>query len=213
MIKQISINNEEFIGLFGMCTDKYAIVSENFLDIEAEIEIFRTKIYDTNLVGIFCVGNSNGLLVSDFIREHELKNLKKIGKEIGINVEKIKEDFNAIGNLIACNDKGAIISKKILNKDAVEDILGVECVVRNISNHEEVGSCIVPTNKGFVVHPDAEDEISEIEEIFKVSGKPGSVNLGIPYVRSGIIANSSLAIIGEKSTHIEVERIIEALNL
>lgn len=213
MIQQSNVDKEEFIGLFGIATDRYAIISENFPEIDFNVPVLRTKLYDTDLVGIFCAGNSNGLLISSFAKEKEVEKIKKFGKETGFNVETLEGYFNALGNLIACNDKGAIISKKISKPKTAEEILGVECTTRKIGEHDEVGSCTVVTNKGFIVHPDAEKELLDLKEIFRVSGKIGSVNMGVPYVHSGIIANSFCAIVGEKTTHIEIERISDGLNL
>lgn len=213
MIDQISINKEEFIGLFGMASDKYALISENFPKVDFNLPTLRTKFYGTDLIGIFCVGNSNGLLISNFAKDSEIKKIKNFCDEIGVNVGILHEDCNALGNLIACNDMGALVSSKISNIKLVEEILGVECIVGKVGGHNEVGSCVVVTNKGFLAHPDAENELSVLKEIFRVSGNVGSVNLGIPYVRSGIIANSFLAFVGEKTTHIEVDRISDALNL
>jgi len=215
MIQQSSVEEEEFIGLFGIATDKYTIISENFPKIDNffNTPVLRTKLYDTNLVGVFCAGNSNGLLISNFAKEKEVEKIKKFGDETGFNVETVKGYFNAIGNLIACNNKGAVLSKKILDSKTVEEILDVECITKTIGGHNEVGSCTIVTNKGFIVHPDAEKELLDLKEIFKVDGKIGSVNMGVPYMRSGIIANSFCAIVGEKTTHIEIERISDALSI
>lgn len=216
MIEQVNVNKEEFIGLFGLASDKYALISENFPKVDFNVPTLRTKFYATDLIGIFCAGNSNGLLISNFAKDSEIKKIKNFCGELGINVGVLYEDFNALGNLIACNDKGALVSSRISNIKAVEDILGVECVFGKAGGHDEVGSCIAATNKGFLVHPDAENELSglkELKEIFGVSGNVGSVNLGVPYVRSGIIANSFLAFVGEKTTYIEADRISDALKL
>lgn len=213
MIDQANVDKEEFIGLFGIASDKYALISENFPKVDFNLPTLRTKFYATDLIGIFCAGNSNGLLISNFAKDSEIKKIKNFCDEIGVNVGVLHEDYNALGNLIACNDKGALVSSKISKTKIVEEILGVECVVGKVGGHDEVGSCAVATNRGFLVHPDAENEISVLKEIFGVSGNIGSVNLGVPYVRSGIIANSFLAFVGEKTTHIEADRISDALKL
>jgi len=215
MIKQINVKKNSLIGLFGLLTDKYVLLSYDFPNIELDVPVLRTKIYSTDLIGVFCAGNSNGLIVPSIIEDEEEKRIKKFCTENGIAFGKISSDFNAFGNLIACNDKHAliseIISKKIL-KD-IKDILDVEYVVGSVSGHTEVGSCIVVTNKGFLVHPDGENNLEGIKEIFKVSGRAGSVNLGFPYVRSGILANSKNVFVGDETTGIEMNVISDALNV
>lgn len=215
MLKQISIKKDAFIGLFGLLTDKYCIISHDFPDIEVNVPVLRTKIYSTDLIGVFCVGNSNGLIVPNVIEKDEEKEIKEFCKKNDINFGKISADFNALGNLIACNDRHALVSELIPKKNLkdIEDILGVECSYGSVGGHKEVGSCLVVTNKGFLSHPDAENTLEGIKEIFGVNGKAGSVNMGFPYVRAGIIANSKYAFIGDETTGIELSVISDALNI
>ncbi len=213
-IEQTTIHGEDFIGLFGFATDRYAILSRNFGKISVlDVPIIRTDIYGTNLIGMFCAGNSNGLLLPYFVSDRKIEEIRKELGESGINIEigKILEKYTAIGNLICCNDNSAIISPKLSSMKIVEDILDVEIIQREISKHEEVGSCCVVTNKGFLIHPDGEKELDEISEIFRVKGDVGSVNFGFPFVRSGIIANSNGYITGSRTTGIEIGRIDKAL--
>lgn len=215
MLKQISIKKDAFIGLFGLLTDRYCLLSYDFPDIEVDVPVLRTKIYSTDLIGIFCVGNSNGLIVPNVIENDEEKKIKEFCKKNDINFGKISTGFNALGNLIACNDNYALLSELIPKKNLkeIEDILGVECSYGSVGGHKEVGSCLVVTNKGFLAHADAEDTLEGIKEIFGVDGKAGSVNMGFPYVRAGIIANSKHAFVGDETTGIEMNVISDALDI
>lgn len=210
---QINILGENFVGLFGIATDKFAILSKNFpIQKVFNVPTIRIRIYGTNLIGIFCAGNSNGLLLPYFVVDSEIKELKKELKEFDINISRIEDKYNAIGNLIACNDKGAIISPKISNnRKSIEDTLGVESAVMKIAGREEVGSCIVATNKGFLTHIGSQEQIKEISNVLKVNGMTSSVNSGFPFVRSGVIANSYGYITGMRTTGIELNRIDDAL--
>ncbi len=215
MLKQISIKKDVFIGLFGLLTDKYGILSYDFPEAELDVPVLRTKIYSTDLTGIFCVGNSNGLLVPEVIEKDEEKKIKDFCKKNDINFGKISTDLNALGNLIACNDKHVLISELIPKKNLtdIKDVLGVDCSFGSVGGHTEVGSCLVVTNKGFLAHPDAEDNLEGIREIFGIDGKAGSVNLGFPYVRSGIVANSKNVFVGGETTGIEMNVISDALKV
>jgi len=210
-VQQLSVRGEDFIGLLGIATDKYAIVSSNFPKIEAlDVPIIKTRLYGTNLIGLFCVGNSNGLLLPYFISDDEIEKLKKsIGEDI--NIGRLMDKCTAIGNLVACNDHTAIVSPMISETKTIKKVLGVRVVKKAISGHDEVGACCVATNKGFLVHPDSEDELNKLSKIFKVNGLVGSVNFGFPFVKSGLIANSNGYIAGSRTTGIELGRIDEAL--
>jgi len=208
-LQQVSINGDAFIGLFGFATDAYALMSADFPKTSVlKVPELRMKIYGTGLLGLFCAGNSNGLLLPNFVSRENFLFLKKSLKNINIGI--INEKYTAIGNLIACNDKAAIVSEKIDEK-IVSDILGVETVSRKIGGHDEVGSCCVVTNKGFLVHNDAENELKILEEIFKVPGNVGSVNFGFPFPKAGLIANSYGYLAGKTSSGIELGIIDEAL--
>ena len=112
------------------------------------------------------------------------------------------------------NDKGAILSE-MFEKEAqkqIKDILDVEVVVGNLLGSPLVGSIIMSTNRGALVHPLlSEEEISEISQILKVKTDVSTINRGIPYPRVGILANSKGAVIGSDSTGPESMRIFEVL--
>ncbi|MEA3254559.1 MAG: translation initiation factor IF-6 [Candidatus Altiarchaeota archaeon] len=214
MHQQISIDGEDLLGLLGLATDSYAILSSNFKDVSVlGVPVIKTKVYGTNLIGLFCAGNSQGLLVPYFIDDEKINEIKKTLSESGVDVKisKINDRFTALGNLVACNDNAALISPKFSDLSVFKDVLDVEIIQRDVAGHEEVGSCCVATNKGFLTHPDAEEELKEFSDIFKVNGKAGSVNLGFPFIGSGLIANSSGYITGLRTTGIELGRIDDAL--
>lgn len=202
------------MGLLGLATDSYAILSSNFKEVSVlGVPVIKTKVYGTTLIGLFCAGNSQGLLVPYFIDDEKIDEIKKTLSESGVDVEisKINERFTALGNLVACNDNAALVSPKFSDLGVFKDVLGVEIIQRDIAGHEEIGSCCIATNKGFLVHPDAEEELKEFSDIFKVGGKSGSVNLGFPFIGSGLIANSNGYVTGLRTTGIELGKIDEAL--
>jgi len=211
-LEQISVNGENFIGLLGFATDRYAILSKSFPKVEAlGVPELRTKIYGTNLVGMFCCGNSNGILLPYFVSKSKIKELRKFLSKFDVEIGILPDKHTAIGNLIACNDKGAIVSPKISDYRMVEDVLGIKAKVTEIAGHEEVGSCCLATNKGFLVHPDAEEDLKLLKRVFKVEGKAGSINFGFPFVKAGIIANSNGYLAGSGTTGIELGQVDEAL--
>ena len=210
-LEQKHIHGDDFVGLFGLATDRYAILSENFPETKSlDVPILNMHIYGTQLIGMFCAGNSNALLMPYFIDDDEIKVIKTFLDEFGVEIVKVKDKVTALGNLVACNDFGAVISPKFSDM-SVFDCLGVETVKANIAGHEEVGACCVATNKGFLIHPDAERDTKIFSDIFKVNGMAGSVNFGFPFIKSGLVANSKGYITGRRTTGIELGRIDEAL--
>jgi translation initiation factor 6 len=163
-------------------------------------------------MGPMTVMNNNGILLPSTVSDEEIQILK----QTGLNVERLKSKFTAIGNLISANDKGAIVSslfKGEVDQD-IRDTLGVPLETMSIGGFVQVGSMVVATNAGAIVHPKANDaEISRISEILQVEAEPATVNGGSPFLSSGIIANFSSVIVGNLTTGPELIMISRALKV
>ena len=116
-----------------------------------------------------------------------------------MNVERLKSKFPAIGNLISSNDNGALVSPLLDGEvnQQVRDVLGVPVNSITVGGFIQTGSMIVATNTGAAIHPKAtEEEIKVISESLQVQVEPATVNGGVPFLSSGIIANSKSVIVG-----------------
>jgi translation initiation factor 6 len=116
-----------------------------------------------------------------------------------LNVERLKSKFTAIGNLISSNDNGALVSPLLDGEvnQQVKDVLGVPVNSITVGGFIQTGSMIVATNTGAAIHPKAtEEEIKIISESLQVQVEPATVNGGVPFLSSGIIANSKSVIVG-----------------
>ena len=211
-VSQVRVNGEDFVGLLGLASDRYAVLSPEFKDVGVlQVPVLRTRIYGTNLAGLFCAGNSNGILAPYFLSDTEMDALRSFASEVGAEVLKLEGKYTAIGNLVACNDKAAIVSTHIRDVKTLRDALDVEVVQMDVGAHSEVGAYVLPTNRGFLAHPDAEEQLDELKGILGVEGMVGTVNCGVPYVKSGVIANSRGYMTGQQTTGIELQRIDDAL--
>ncbi|MBW6461774.1 MAG: translation initiation factor IF-6 [DPANN group archaeon] len=215
-----TLNGDPNVGLYGMATDRYAIISDSNADKAVISEVLGvpvivTRIARTDLTGIFIAGNSNAVLLPDIIESKELEiiteGIKKISKDIVVKV--IKTNNTALGNLILANDKAAVISTLLEEqKDEISEALKVPVIVADLMDLSIIGSICITTNKGFLMNMHAEKEDFElVEQNIKVEGDIGTVNFGGPFVRSGLIANSNGYLIGNQTTGPEISRIDEAL--
>ncbi|MGI0030235.1 MAG: translation initiation factor IF-6, partial [Nitrososphaeraceae archaeon] len=201
-------NDNTLLLPFGFAETKTNKLKE-YLDVE---KIIHVSVAGTRLMGPMTVMNNNGILLPSTVSDEEIQILK----QTGLNVERLKSKFTAIGNLISANDKGAIVSnlfKGEVNQD-IKDTLGVPIQTMSIGGFIQVGSMVVATNAGAIVHPKANDaEISRISEILQVEAEPATVNGGSPYLSSGIIANFSSVIVGNLTTGPELIMISRALKV
>ena len=200
------------IGLFGILTEKYAVLPDESIDAKFLIDtVAYTTIAGTPLCGLFLAGNSNGLIVPQTITERELSVLKKALK--GVSILKIESKYNAIGNLILCNDKGAIISPLLSGfADAISKCLKVDVSVGSMLELDIVGALGVATKKGFLLDMYVgESEFDFVSKSLGVKGDIGTINFGSEFVKSGILANSKGVLVGSATTGPETARIDEAL--
>ncbi len=210
------LRGEGYLGLFGFATDKYFLISNRLgerklgrLGEHLGVEGIPTPIFNFSLSGIMSAGNSRGALLPYLVEDDELE---RIGKKVSTAV--VPDKFTALGNLIAANDKGGIISDVFSQrtKVVIDEALGIDTVQGQIAGSSEVGALCAATNKGFAVSPDVSDaELGELERIFGVPGGRASASRGSKVVGACLMANSNGFIAGQDTTPIELEYINEAL--
>ena len=124
---------------------------------------------------------------------------------VAIEIGQIVQDFTiimviaSVMALISSNDNGALVSPLLDGEvnQQVRDILGVPVNSISVGGFIQTGSVIVATNIGAAIHPKAtEEEVKIISESLQVQVEPATVNGGIPFLSSGIIANSKSVIVG-----------------
>ena len=208
------------IGIFVKCNDQLIVLPLGFAPTKTTmlskyLEVTNNiyvSIADTRLLGPMMVMNNNGILVSYITSDEEINILKEKSQ---LNVERLKSKYTAIGNLIATNDHGAIVSPLCDDvKTQIQDILGVSVISMRISGYIQTGALIVATNKGAAAYPNAsDDEIKTISDILNVNVEPVTINGGIPFLASGIIANSKSVVVGNMTSGPELIMLSRAFNV
>lgn len=176
-------------------------------------KLVYTSIGGSVLAGALACANSNGMLLPNYVRQEEIAEIKAAFEG---NLAIMETKKTAYGNLVLANDKGAVVDPRFKEPEIkkISDALGVEVVATEIAGLPYVGSLAVATNKGVLAHPLLKDEEKKIlEGIFKVPVDVGTVNCGVPYVGTGLIANSRAAVAGSMTTGPEMFIIGNALDV
>ncbi|ABN70185.1 translation initiation factor 6 (aeIF-6) [Staphylothermus marinus F1] len=221
-IVRLSLFGNPNIGVYVFANNSIALVPPSLSSGEKkviaetlDVELVETKIANTILNGVLVVGNDNGIILPRIILDEELDILNNNLKKHDLNIYVSRSKNTALGNILLCNNKACIAGSELerqeLNK--ISEALGVEALYKDIMNLTIPGSLAVVTDKGGVIHPDiSDDENRELKEIFKVAFERATVNSGIPFIKSGLIANNKGIIVGEYTTGPEILRIRRGLS-
>ena len=102
-----------------------------------------------------------------------------------------------------------MIPKENLKK--IQDVLGVEVIQKKVAGYHQVGAMIVATSHGGIIHPETDDEdIKTISNVLGVNVEPATINGGIPFVSSGILANNKSIVVGTLTNGPEIMMLTRA---
>ncbi len=217
-IAKTSLNKNPFIGLFVRASDELLILPPAFpeklrtiaLETLGTQRVVETTLCNSNLVGLFCVLNKTGAVISPFCDDKEEATLRKAG----LNVTRAPDAFAAVGNDILCNDRTAFVHARMPRPDAqrIGDALGVEVHQQHFSCGGTIGAANVVTNAGLLAHNELTDvEIKRLEGAFGVHGDRGTTNLGNPFNALSVVANARGALVGELTSGFELQRVYQSL--
>ena len=205
------------IGIFTSVNDKFVFIPNGFAKTKAEnlarylqTEYLMTPVANTRLLGILMVLNNHGILLPKTSSPEEIANLRKC---TDLNVKILDTKYNALGNLICVNDKGGVISP-IIEKEfikEIEDVLDIEVIQKKVAGFHQVGAVMEANNLGGIIHPEADEEdIKNFSNVLGVNIEPATINGGIPFVSSGMLANSNAVVVGNLTNGPEIMMLTRA---
>jgi len=208
------LNGNPYLGIFAAASESHLFIPPRVpkrvvkeISEALEVSPVQTTVAGTELVGTFLVANSHGVLVPQDATSSEMRTLKK---GTGLDVQILDSRFNALGNLILGNDRGAIAGG-VYREEALEtisDALGVSTEVGSIDRLSIVGSLGQVSNLGGLVSPKArEDEIRLISRAMDIRVERGTANFGVGNVGTCILANTKGVVAGTPTSGIEMGKI------
>jgi len=201
----ISVNDENVFLPMG-----YAETKAEKLAKYLEVEPLYTAVANTRLMGALMSMNNHGVLLPTTAYQDEYDFLKN---ETNLEVGVLDSKYTALGNVICANDKGAIVSPWLSKSDVetIKQILDVEVVQKRIAGLNQVGAMMVANNSGAVIHPEADEEdMKMFANVLGVHVEHSTINAGVPYVESGILANNKAVVVGSMTTGPEIMMLTRA---
>jgi translation initiation factor 6 len=206
------------IGVYSFCSEELVIVPPGLTNRKMNqfaetlgVDVCKTTIGGSTLVGALVTGNSHGLLVPHIIQDYELDRIREFS-----DVAVVDSRWTALGNVVLANDFGAVVhpdsSEEIVT--AVSKQLQVKPVQAKIGTLPLVGALGIASNRGAIIaHTALNEERVVVESALKVDVELGTTNGGVPFVRSGILANSKGAVVGPLTRGAELMQITRTLGV
>ena len=205
------------IGLYTVVNDDFVFVPNGFAKTKAknlssylQNDYVFASMANTRLLGALMVVNNHGMLLPRTCWQWEFDHLKK---STDLNIEVLDTKHNALGNLLSVNDKGGIMSPAIPKEKVkqVEDVLGIEVIQKKVAGYHQVGVMVRATSHGGIIHPETDDDdIKTISNVLGVNLEPATINGGIPYVSSGLLANNNAIVVGTLTSGPEIMMLTRA---
>ena len=217
-IYKSSLYNGPNIGIYAKVNDDFIFIPTNgFTETKSkklseyfQTDIIITSVANTSLLGILMVINNHGILLPNTASEDELTKLKK---KTDLNVEVLDVKHNALGNMMSVNDTGGIVSPSIPKEmlDKISDVLDIEVIQKKIAGFHQVGAVMATSNTGGIVHPETDEEdIKVIKNVLGVNIEAATINGGLPFLSSGILANSKSMVVGSLTNGPEIMMLTRA---
>ncbi len=205
------------VGIYAQANNEHVFLPRGFAKTKAEhIEKYLgavaeyVAVANTRLIGTMMVMNNKGALLPNICTGEEIEFFKE---KSGLNVGVLSTKYTALGNMICVNDKGAALSPLIGKDDAqiISDVMGVEIIHKKIAGYHQTGAVLSATSQGGIIHPESDEEdVKELSDVLKVSIEKSTINGGVPYVSSGILANSKSIVTGSFTTGPEIMTLTRA---
>lgn len=205
------------IGLYTIVNDEFVFIPNGFAKTKAKnlaaylkTDYLFTSMANTRLLGVLMVVNNHGMLLPRNCSQWEYDILKK---STDLNIEVLDTKHNALGNLICVNDKGGVVSPMIPKEKTkkIQDALDIEIIQKKVAGYHQVGVMIRATSHGGIIHPETDDEdIKTISKVLGVNLEPSTINGGIPYVSSGVLANNNAVVVGMMTSGPEIMMLTRA---
>jgi len=221
-ILKIGFGKNPNIGLYVFASTKFCLVPKTIRDNDLKqiedtlgVKAYKVSIAGTELLGVFCSGNSSVLMVPEIAFESEIRDIEKICKENGVRLYVLESEKTALGNLVKANDKGIVLSSQFSKSeiDAIESVFALRSISLDVSESLTIGSGLVINNSKGIVHNNMDDkDLESVKNVLGIQAIRGTINFGQAYVSSGLVMNDYGFIVGDLSSGVEIMDVDEFLN-
>ena len=208
------------IGLYAKATNRFLFYHADIIKRKVDtlieklgVEGVPLKPTNTRIVSPFFAANDAGIVLSKYVYPDIRESLIEAAKVCKLNIVELDTKYTAVGNLVILGDRVALVSPLIPHaaRKLIADALNVEVACITIGRTSYIGSLLVVNSKGGLAAPIIrDDELDIIQSLLKVNVYTGTVNNGIQFISSGLIANDRVIFVGEDTVGRELFVISQA---
>lgn len=218
-VSLLQLENNPQIGMYFIATDDFVLCGKLLKDEEkSQIEkILNTPIthftcYNSEIIGVFMQVDvyTKTLYIPSDLYKNEFELLQELCKKHEYSLVQISSTNNALGNLMAPTPNSLIISHDLnKNMKEIERKSKKTVIVLENENYHQAGALVYSNNEATLASSHLDDKsLNEIEDYVD---NITTVNNGSAYISSGVVANSQGILIGDLTTSIEIQTILETL--
>ena len=220
-VSLLELENNAQIGMYFLATDNFVLCGKKNLTLEQkqsiegilQVPLIEFSCYNTELVGVFMQvdRDSQKIYVPFDIYEEELVQLKELCTKHNYEIISINSTQNTLGNLIASTKNHMIISFELKkNVLEIEKASSKKVFILEDNNLHQAGALLYSVKNKTLASTGLRDE--DLEKLEKEIENITTVNSGSLYISSGIVANSFGILIGNSTTSVEIQTILESLD-
>ncbi len=217
VVSVADFNGDPNIGLYAKANNELAITGVEApakfvrkLEKTLNVDVVKTSIGGTSLVGVFTVFKGKQLIVSNIITSEEQDFLKSVG----VRFKVLNLGLTAIGNNLVLSKKAVIANPEFSLSDVRLINKTLELPVRrySIAGFKVPGSVVVVNNEKAGVTPLATShDYKLLKSILGVNAEELTVNQGSGFVTSGLVFNEQGVLASNKCFGFELARIEQVL--
>jgi len=210
--KKLEIVNSSYIGIYASISNEFGLfpntiskTDEKDIKETLDIDIVKINLGESIINGAISKIYKNKVVLSSVSTNADIKCLEKSGLDV-----LLLKSYLAVGNLIAVNDTGLLLSPEFSEseKKHISEFFGKKANVFSIGSVSLVGCAIALNNKNMAVFPHvSSDEFDKLKNVFKTDGNIATVNYGDGLIANGLLVNDKGVMIGSKTTGYEIIRL------
>lgn len=218
-VSLLQLENNSQIGMYFIAADEFALCGKQLTNEQKEqiekvlnVPVIILTCYNSDIIGVFMQVDryNKAIFIPNDLYEEEVKQLENLCKTHNYTLIQLSSTNNTLGNLIAATPSSLIVSKDLKkNLQELKRKSQKEVLILENEDFHQAGALICSNNKSTLASSQLDD--ASLEKIEDYVDNITTANNGSAYISSAIVANSNGILLGDQTTSVEIQIILETL--